>query len=101
MVSLIILFSDMESTRDVLHELSEITHEWFNLGLALNLKVSTLSSIETDKRTVDEHKREVMRSWLQKKDGCKPSWQALVTALEDRLVKRPDVAHQIKPKYKF
>lgn len=86
----------MDSIPDVLRELSEITN-WFQLGLALNLKYSTLSSIETDKKTVDERKREMVRSWLQQKDGC--SWQALVTALEDRLVKRHDVAEQIKQKY--
>ena len=82
---------------DVLRELSEITNDWFNLGLVLNLEDSTLRRIVTDNKTVDERKREMVRSWLQQKDGC--SWQALVTALEDRLVKRRDVAEQIKQKY--
>ena len=94
------IFSDMDSIPDVLRELSEITNEWFNRGFALKLKYSTLSSIETDKKTVDERKREMVRSWLQQK-GCKPSWQALVTALEDRLVQRRDVAEQIKQRHKF
>ena len=79
--------------------MSEITHEWFNLGLVLGLKDSTLSGIETDKQPVDERKREMVRSWLQQKDGCKPSLQALVEALKDDLVKRCDVAEQIKQKY--
>ena len=92
----------MESIADVLRELSEITNDWFNLGLALQLKYSTLSVIETDMRTVDERKRNMVRSWLQQKDGCTPpSWQALVEALEDPLVKRRDVAVQIKQKYKI
>lgn len=95
------IFSDTDAIPDVLRELSEITNDWFNLGFALNLKDSTLSSIETDKKTVDERKREMVRSWLRQKDGCKPSWQALVIALEDRLVKRRDVAEQIKQKYKI
>ena len=96
------IFSDTDSIRDVLRELCEITDDWFNLGLALNLKDATLSSIETDKETVDECKRKMVRSWLQQKDDCKPaSWQALVEALEDPLVKRRDVATQIKKKYKI
>ena len=99
MVSLVILFSDMKSIQTVLRELSEITHEWFNLGLALGLEYATLNGIETDKQTVDERKREMVRSWLQKKDGCTPSWQDLVKALGDDLVKRCDVAKQIKQKY--
>ena len=101
MVSLVTFFSDKESIQKVLRELSEITHEWFNLGLALGLKDSTLSGIETDKQPVDERKREMVRSWLQQKDDCKPSWQALVIALEDRLVKRRDVAEIIKQNYKI
>ena len=92
----------MNSIPDVLRELSEITNDWFDLGLALNLKDSTLSSIETDKETVNERKRGMVRSWLQQKDDCKPpSWQALVEALEDPLVERRDIAKQIKQKYKI
>ena len=95
------IFSDTDSILDVLRELSEITCEWSKLGLALKLKDSTLSRIETDKKTVDECKREMVRSWLQQKDGCKPSWEALVDALEDRFVQRCDVAKQIKQNYKI
>ena len=85
----------------VLRELSEITNEWFMLGLVLGLKDSTLNCIETDNTTVDERKREMVRSWLQKKDKCTPSWQALVMALKDSLVQRHDVAEKIKQKYKI
>ena len=90
----------MDSFVDVLRELSEITNKWFELGLALGLKYSTLNGIETDKTTVDERKREMVRSWLQKKDECTPpSWQALVEALKDTLVQHIDVAENIEQKY--
>lgn len=84
---------------DVLRELSEITDKWFGLGLALGLKDSTLRGIETDKITVDERKREMARSWLQKKDKCTPSWLALVEALKDTLVQHTVVAEKIEQKY--
>ena len=89
----------MKSISKVLRELTEI-NEWFELGLALGLGYPTLNGIETDKTTVNERKREMVRSWLQKKDGCTPSWQALVAALKDRLVERNDIAEQIEQKYK-
>lgn len=86
----------------VLRELSEITNEWFMLGLVLGLKDSTLKGIKTDNTNVQECKEEMVRSWLQRKDECTPpSWQALVEALKDTLVKRNDVAEKIKQKYKI
>ena len=85
----------------VLHELSEITNEWFMLGLVLGLKDSTLKGIKTDNTNVQECKEEMVRSWLQRKDECTPSWPALVAALKDTLVKRNDVAEKIKQKYKI
>ena len=95
---LVILFSDMDSFVDVLRELSEITDMWFELGLVLGLKESTLNGIKTDNTTVRECKREMVKSWLQKKDKCTPSWQALVKALKDTLVQHTDVAEKIKQK---
>ena len=91
----------MDSFVDVLRELSEITNEWFMLGLVLGLKDLTLRCIKTDNTTVQECKREMVRSWLQKKDECTPSWQALVKALKDSLVQRHDVAEKITQKYKI
>ena len=86
---------------DVLHELSEITNEWFMLGVVLGLKYSTVNGIKTDNTTVQERKQEMVRNWLQKKDKCAPSWQALVKALKDSLVQCHDVAEKIKQKYKI
>ena len=91
----------MDSFVPVLRELSEITDKWFELGLVLELKDSTLKGIKTDNTAVHECKREMVRSWLQKKDKCTPSWQALVAALKDPLVEHPVVAEKIKQKYKI
>lgn len=96
---LVILFSDMDSFVDVLRELSEITDKWFELGLVLGLKDSTLNGIKTDNTTVHERKREMVKSWLQKKDKCTPSWLALVEALKDTLVQHTVVAEKIEQKY--
>ena len=96
---LVILFSDMVA---VLHELSEITNEWFVLGLVLGLKDSTLNGIKTDNTNVHDCKQEMVRSWLQEKDKCTPpSWPALVEALKHTLVQRNDVAKKIKQNYKI
>ena len=86
----------------VLHELSEITNEWFMLGFVLGLKDPTLNGIKINNTDVHKCKQEMVRSWLQKKDECTPpSWPALVKALKNTLVQRNDVAEKIKQKYKI
>jgi len=80
----------------VLRELKEVTQEWYELGLLLGLKCSTLETIKATNQTANECKRTMVVSWLQKKDDSSPSWQALVTALRDSLFNRPDIANQIE-----
>ena len=77
--------------------LKPITIEWFELGVYLGLQSSTLTAIKANESEVADRKREMVISWLQQKDESNPTWQALVTALED--VDRRDIACQIKEKH--
>jgi len=92
----ILIFSDTNALVNALRELKEVTHEWYELGLILGLEYSTLETIKANNQTVQERKRTMVASWLQKKDNSSPSWQALVTALRDPLVNRLDIAKQIE-----
>ena len=83
----------------VLCELRDIAGEWFDLGLCLGLKNSTLTAIKKNESKVADCKREMVTSWLQRKDNSTPSWQALVSALEKSIVDRFDIACQIKKKH--
>lgn len=89
----------MNALVNVLRELKEVTHEWYELGLLLGLECSTLETIKANNQTVKECKRTMVISWLQKKDKSSPSWQALVTALRDPLVNYPDIANLIEQNY--
>ena len=80
----------------VLCELEGIAEEWFDLGLCLGLKNSTLKAIEENESKVAKCKREMVISWLRMKDNSTPSWQALVSALKKPIVGRRDIACQIK-----
>jgi len=95
----ILIFSGTIALVNVLRELKEVTHEWYELGLLLGLECSTLETIKATNQTVKECKRTMVVSWLQKKDNSSPSWQALVIALRDPLVNCPDIANQIEQNY--
>ena len=86
----------MNALVNALRELKEVIHEWYELGLILGLEYSTLETIKANNQTVKDCKRTMVASWLQKKDNSSPSWQALVTALRDPLVNRPDIANLIE-----
>ena len=52
------------------------------LGLKLGLFYSTLKKIETDARTVNKCKREMLAAWLKGEDNSKDrTWSTLVDAV--------------------
>ena len=53
-----------------------------SLGLKLGLYHSTLKKIETDVRTVNKCKREMLAAWLKEEDNSKDrTWSTLVNAV--------------------
>lgn len=66
--------------KDLLCELSEVTNEWFNLGISLKIPCSKLQDIEQDYDDVEECKREMILLWRQL---YVPTWVAMVTALAE------------------
>ena len=80
---------DIDKLHDVLTSISDVVNQWFELGLALGLRQPTLESITSD------HKREMLTKWLNRVDGCCPSWNALVKALRSPTVQKPIVADAI------
>jgi hypothetical protein len=84
----------------VLKELMSIT-EWQQLGLALKLSSRTLDEIECMCRgDVTGCRREMVRHWLRMSPNVTdPSWNTLVDALKDDLVKENAIARKIASKY--
>ena len=82
--------ADIDDLFSILEALVDVNDEWFPLGLALGLRPPTLESITSF------HKREMLTKWLKQIDGCRPSWEALVEALEKPTVQCHLVANKIK-----
>ena len=70
--------------------------KWYNLGLELGQRVSTLDSIDT-KYSGDPSQcfRQVLKEWL-KGVNPPPTWQAMVNALKSPTVVQYQVAEQIQ-----
>ena len=81
---------------DVLKQLTTLNRSKFwNLGLELGLKPSTLDNHEHTS-TKDEFWRNVILAWLNQEDNVKPSWRSLIDALQSDLVSGKPIAQNIK-----
>lgn len=63
---------------DLLLALIDVTVQWFNLGIQLDIPPETLKAIRTDRREVEECKREMLIKWDEQDT---PTWEKLVKAL--------------------
>ena len=86
----------VDDLADVQRKLYAVKTDWYNLGLELGQRVSTLDSIDT-KYNNDPSQcfRHVLKEWL-KGVNPPPTWQAMVNALKSPTVAQPQVAEQIQ-----
>ena len=80
----------------VQRKLYDVKTEWYNLGLELGLRVSTLDSIDA-KYNSDPSQcfRQVLKEWL-KGVNPPPTWRAMVKALKSPTVAQHCLAQQIE-----
>ena len=69
-------------------------NDWKKLGLALGLREPTLEGL----RGKQNEKMEMLTLWINKVDGCNPSWDSLVKALRKRTVNLVPIAEEIGKK---
>ena len=74
---------------------------WFDVGLALGLRSSTLEIIKVNnKGSVEVCRREMLVAWLRMKDSVlqkgRPSWSSLALGLKDHY---PEVSLELARKY--
>ena len=81
---------------DVQRKLFTVKNEWYNLGLELGQRTSTLDSINIRySGNPTECFREVLKEWL-KGINPPPTWQAMVNALMSPTVAHRQLAEQIR-----
>ena len=82
----------------VFDEVLDARHNWFNLGLKLELNVTTLVCVRDQYPDPSTALRETLLHWLKKVDPP-PTWEGLACALESRTVGEPRLAEQLRTKY--
>ena len=71
--------------------------KWYNLGLQLNLKVSTQDWIRTQFTDPRDQLLEMLKTWLS--PGYDNSWKTLTDALRSRNVGESQLADDLEAKY--
>ena len=81
----------------VLEEVLDVSAQWYNLGLQLNVKTGTLDRIRSQFPDPNDQLREMLKAWL--KTGNNPTWKTLTDALRSRSVGASQLAGDLKAKY--
>ena len=85
---------DLSAVRNELHD---VRTKWFDIGVELKVKTSTLKSIEAKYDDPKDCLREVITEWL--KAGDHATWKSLVDALRTRVIDEPKLATELEAKY--
>ena len=84
--------------KNVYEDLINISHQWYDLGLQLELEEGRLETIKSDNHENAQHcLRKVLSTWL--KIDPRPSWQTLCGALRSRTVGAEKLAGDLEAKY--
>ena len=83
----------------VRHELYSAARKWYDIGLELDVKCSTLDNIrDMYKDNNEDSLREMIKMFLQRSTPI-PTWRAIVDALNAKAVGYSQLAEEIEKKY--
>ncbi len=81
----------IDDLHDVFDTISTAADHWYNIGLALNVDVPTLSQIKAESSN-SNRLQEMLTHWMQ--SGPSTTWQDIIDALSSQSVER-SVAEEI------
>ncbi len=84
--------------QDVFSQLVEAAKDWFELGLALGIKVDILEGIDSNKNSDRARLREMLTHWLRSSPSR--TWSDICNGLRSATVKQINLADKIEKKYK-
>ena len=81
----------------VLEELMDISAQWYNLGLQLQVRTGQLKKFSEQFSDPSHKLREMLNDWLANSDNT--SWKTLTNALRSRSVGASQLAGALETKY--
>ena len=89
----------LDNLKQLLNLISDAKHKWFELGLQLDIKHAELKTLGKDNiGDTNACYTEMLAIWL-KSINPRPSWDDLLTALENDSVQCGNLAEAIRKKY--
>ena len=88
----------IEDLQEVFSLLIKAARDWFNIGLALGIKVGILEGIESNENSDKARLREMLTHWLRSSPSC--TWSDICKCLRSDTVQQNNLADTIKEKYK-
>ncbi|XP_064401306.1 uncharacterized protein LOC135347306 isoform X3 [Halichondria panicea] len=88
----------IEDLQEVFSLLIKAARNWFNIGLALGIKVAILEGIESNEDSDKARLREVLTHWLQSSPSR--TWSDICKCLRSNIVQQDNIADAIELKYK-
>ena len=83
----------LDHLSELYEELHDVTSNWFELGIALQLPLGKLEEIEEDGKSFKFRLLQVLECWL--KSGSNHTWGELAVALGSRFFNRADLKQKI------
>ena len=84
--------------QDVFSQLVEATKDWFDMGLALGIKVDILEGIKSNENYDKARLREMLTHWLRSSPSR--TWSDICNGLRSDTVQQGNLADKIEEKYK-
>ena len=81
----------------VVEEVLDVSAEWYDLGVQLNVRIGTLKNIRAEFSAPNHQLREMLSAWLT--DGDHPTWKTLINALRSRMVGASRLASELERKH--
>ena len=80
---------------DLLDQLADIQHEWYEIGLALRIEQPVLENLATKNNSDMVNLDRVIRSWMDTMNSD-ITWKMIINAVEGRIVKNRATANMIR-----
>ena len=87
--------SDLKKVRSKTYE---VRSKWYDIGLELGVPEGTLDCIERENHDISSRFLKMYSHWLKTTDP-KPTWKALVTALQQPAINAHSLADTLRQKY--
>ena len=85
--------------RTVFNVLHSVSYKWFDIGLQLDVPISQLNIIETDRLGAQEQMHTMLDYWMNNSPVPLISWKALVNALKVPTVGESRLARELEYRY--